>query len=390
MLITNTQSLLEAIDSGKKLTLDANHTLKTQGFFSRVAEWFSDIFKSTDAINARAQEVQLAMAQLIKSESSSEGPQSLQDKISLDGQSVEETAQKAKMILGESIIQHAVKQELKDEPGPVQQGVILYLQAKWAREHAQDPIDFTQLKEATKEEIQTLKERPANLLGHLACGYTLHSEDLTNQMKHLEQGFKDGVMFTWDDQHKHQFDNGGLYAVFTKDASRDRPSIQGQRFSLEDYDNDEAANLYNELLKKEFSEKSMAAVVGICMSQTSLPNLAQMVMCLGTEYTLNPYILGSSMEMSEIMPTVSNNATDKPRMTLTHNDTEITLQLIVGITLSDTTVAPVLKQEVGTVSAKIVIPKDQFPLPLGTEPKLTVTEMKLERPYGFTGEEANE
>lgn len=385
MIITNKNALFQAIEQDQHFSLTNEGEIQTQGWFSRFVENFCDLFRTSQAIQVRNEQIQTAMANLVTRDSTL-GPQNLQQPLSPTNPFSQENTSEPREILFRETVNHYTRKHLQDYPEEIKNGTSRYLQAKLLRDHPGGIPDILQLKAVTEEELIILKQNP-NTLGHLASGYSMGPGDLQNQMEFLANGFQEAITDLWSkSRHMTDYDEHGIYCTFKLDSPRERPVIQGTSYSRSEFSNTEDVQTrYNELILKEFPEKSMAAVVSTSMSQTVLPNLSHMVQCINTTCPLNPYTT-QNPDLGDIIPTITSRTGNDvaPRMILTHDNNTIFLELNYGISLNDLNNSDI-RQEVGSVKALVEIPKDQFPLPLGTTPNIIVTDMRLERPHAFTG-----
>ena len=295
MLIRNTTELFTAMLDGKTITLDDEGDLQTKEktLGSKFKPQAARVAPELTAKQSEA--IQLSMARLVEYEArSSFGRSNLPYPMPIGGKSYEETLNKARLILGHKMIEFVAEKELRDEPKAIRQGAIPYLQAM------------------VKETITELKEDPGNSLSQLAYGFILGPTDLQEHMSYLEQKIERAIELTWDDKHQHEFDENGIYEIFKRDAPRDRPYLQNVKLSHEKYNNEDALEKYKEMLIKEFPERSMAAIVGICMSQTIMADFSAMIMNVSTPFPLNPYCEKNSQDIPRIMTLVTSNKDPLP------------------------------------------------------------------------------
>lgn len=316
MLIRNSTELFTAMFNRKTITLDNEGDLQTKEKPLR-SRFKSQSARVTPEFAAKQSEaIQLSMARLVEYEArSSLGRPNLSYPMPLGGKSYEETLNKARLILGCKMIEFIVEKELRDEPKAIRQGVIPYLQALWQEEHPEGAADIYEIQTIVKNILTELKEDPGNPLSQLAYGFILGPTDLQKHMSYLEQKIERAIELTWDDKHQHEFDKDGIYEVFTLDAPRDRPYFQNIKLSHEKYSNEDALEKYKEMLIKEFPERSMTAIVGICMSQTIMADFSAMIMNISTPFPLNPYCEKNSQNISRVMTLVTSNK-DLPEETL--------------------------------------------------------------------------
>lgn len=472
MLIRNSTDLFTAMLDGKTITLDDEGDLQTKEKTLR-SRLKPQSAKVTPELTAKQSEaIQLSMAKLVEYEArSSLGRPNLPYPMPLGGKSYEETLNKARLILGCKMIEFVAEKELRDEPKAIRQGAIPYLQALWQEEHPGGPADIYEIQAIVKNTLTELKEDPGNPLSQLAYGFILGPTDLQEHMLYLEQKIERTIELTWDDKHQHEFDENGVYEIFTRDAPRDRPYLQNVKLSYEKYSNEDALEKYKEMLIKEFPERSMAAIVGICMSQTIMADFSAMIMNVNTPFPLNPYCKKNSQDISRIMTLVTSNKDPLPEEPLDEElDEDLKVQEILlrgaeggrqlqelpredkltalitseqaelveevnessseeelstpvtrkplslreqliktartrtsrtmlfnqekyvliirnfGISLRDT--ATGFYQQVGSTSFMLQIPKDQFPLAVGTKPVIKVVDMQVERKTPFVGHHA--
>lgn len=474
MLIRNSTELFTAMLEGKSFTLDSEgeiQTKKQRGLFKKQSPRVSP-----ELTAKQNNSLLISMAKLIEYEArSSVGRQNLQYPLPIGGKTFEETMEKSRLTLGCKMIEFVAQKELKDQPKAIVQGTIPYLQALWQHEHPDGPADIHQIQSIVTGMLNELKSDPGNSLAQLAYGYSLGPTELQEHMAYLEEDIVKGVQCTWDEAHQYQFDENGVYDIFCRDVTRDRPYFQSVKLSPEEYDNNTAEKKYKEMLIEAFPERSMAAVVGICMSQTIMSKFSGMLMNVGTPFPLNPYteknadsppriitivtsnkdplpkeplqeevdedlkvrqtppmgakggILfkesspkefkgiigvggssdtdsveeaeeGSDQEASTSTPTVKPLSlrerlikTAQQRTTRTmlfNNPDSILIVRNLGITLKDTETG--LFQQVGSVSFMLQIPKEQFPLSIGTRPIIKVVDMQVERSTPFVGHHAIE
>lgn len=313
MLIRNTTELFTAMLDGKTITLDDEGDLQTKEktLGSRFKPQAARVAPELTAKQSEA--IQLSMARLVEYEArSSFGRSNLPYPMPLGGKSYEETLNKARLILGHKMIEFVAEKELRDEPKAIRQGAIPYLQALWQEEHPEGTADIYEIQAIVKETITELKEDPGNSLSQLAYGFILGPTDLQEHMSYLEQKIERAIELTWDDKHQHEFDENGIYEIFKRDAPRDRPHLQNVKLSHEKYNNEDALEKYKEMLIKEFPERSMAAIVGICMSQTIMADFSAMIMNVSTPFPLNPYCEKNSQDIPRIMTLVTSNKDPLP------------------------------------------------------------------------------
>ncbi len=390
MIITNKQALLTALEVRKTITFGENGTLKTQSWLGQIFQWFYDRILPRAASELYKNQLHIAMARLINDEAvATQGPHNLENPLPIRVNDLSNVYH----ILESSIIEHAVNKTLPGMPKEIQLGAAKYLQGKRERDFPYgphnpppEPPNYPLLERYVQEEIEDLQSKDGELLSILACGYTCTAEELRPQIAFLEDSIQTAVQETWEPGHQDKFSPQGLYESFVLDARRDRPIVQGQRIDPSNTDADFAARRYGEILLSEIKEPSMAAVVGICMSQTAQAGLARLVMGEGCPVPLNPFV-SPEVKLGEIITTVSSTDTSRtqPRVTMTHTKDEVTLDFHIDIALSDITQAPLLTQNVGTLLYSLVIPKYQFPLLLGMRPDIKITNMALVREKGFTG-----
>ncbi|AGC49429.1 hypothetical protein K9U34_06090 [Lawsonia intracellularis] len=317
MLIRNSTELFTAMLDRKTIILGDEGELQTKEktLGSRLKPQPARVAPELTAKQSEA--VQLSMAKLVEYEArSSFGRANLPYPMPLGGKSYEETLHKARLTLGNKMIEFVAEKELKDEPKAIRQGVIPYLQALWQEEHPEGPIDIYEIQTIVKDILTELKKDPGKPLSQLAYGFILGPTELQEHMLYLEQKIGRAIELTWDDKHQHEFDENGIYDIFTRDAPRDRPYFQNVKLSYEKYSNEDALEKYKEMLIKEFPERSIAAVVGICMSQTIMADFSAMIMNVNTPFPLNPYCEKNSQDISRIMTLVTSNTDPLPEETL--------------------------------------------------------------------------
>lgn len=381
MIITNTAELFKAMLDGKNFRLNSEGQLCTQSILrSKLNESSSNV-----DVEKQAQDLQINMAALIEKEtSSSQGPKPLERPLLLEGNTFEELLEKSRVMLCNKMIEFLVEQQLSEEPIPIKKGVTGYLQGKWEKTHPGMPPDIKQMQQSVQQSIQKLQNQPGHILSQLAYGYTLTPRDLEPHMRFLEESIKTAVSQTWNENHRENFDSNGCYDVFIADAVRERPVFKRVTFKPEEYDNQAAAKMYTDILTKTFPDPSMASIVGICLSQTILPEIAAMIMGVDTPHPLNPYLPPHNTELSNpIMTMVNNQERKNPRTMVTTSEENILIAKEFGISLQDFEHNEM--QEVGIVSFIIKIPKAQFPLTLGSKPDLTIVDMQVERTKAFMG-----
>lgn len=387
MLIQNSESLFKALEEGWTIILDKEGEPHTQSWAGYGYDLARATLVSSRFIKTNINDLQFAMVNLLEQEAiNNHGPNNLTYPLPLCGRSFNELASRARLILGNGMVGHIVSKELEDQPKPIREGVTAYLQSLWQKKHPKDDICFPMIKSFVIEQVKTLKESPGHLLGHLACNYTLTSKELKLHMKYLEKGFQDAIQETWSRQHKEDFNKDGVYTIFDKDCKRETPFLNGWRFDHHTFDGETLQKLYREKLKEEFPEPSMTAIVGICMSQTILPIVAEIVRGMGTPHPLCPYIPPNSPEMPEnLLVNVSNDppTAENPRRELFHTPENILFRYCFGISLTSLFTAK--SEEVGNVKFTLRIPKKQFPLPLDSKPDLQLMDIVLTRDKGFEG-----
>lgn len=436
MIISNKEILLHAMEHGSTFTLDKKGNVKKQCWLSSLIQKFTDLFRSSHAINVRQQCLQIAMANIIDTKSILQtGPRNLQQQLNLTSRPIKEITAKAQKILCDAMIKDVVCKTFTDENLQSQEIIIKYLQNKWSNESTTKPISYPQIKSFLNENIveccveKTLYEKPVpirkgvssflrsrlenrfpgkmplkeyveryvkrqithwetleknngeNVMAHLACGYTMNPEDLTEHMKSLKRGLEEAIRYAWKEEKLDQFSPSGIYNIFMLDVSRDRHPIQGERVPYSE-NADNAKVLYKKMIEKEFPDFSMAAIVSILGSQTALIELGGMIMC-SLKPPLNPYLKEIAMTVSEVAPLVHSGNSTEPRIKITHNNKNVSLELSYKIQLTHIPLS--IHQVVGDVRVDVIIPKDQFPIPVGTIPDIQVQNMKVNRPYGFVG-----
>lgn len=363
---------------GYTIDVDDSRNMNVMPLYSRLLNYY--IPGSQDYLKDKEEKLQLAMANLVRNESYFlRGPQTLEHQI-IGCETREEALENSRLLLNKKMVEFLVAQELTDQPPPITQGTTNYVSFLVKEKNLQSQTDIIQLQSFVKETIQKLTKHSENTLKQLACGYILGPQELDEHMEFLEKSIREAVKETWDDTHKEQFDETGCYDIFIKDAVRERPYLKKVRFSPEEYSNTIASNLYKERLTELFPEKSMAAVAGICMSQTILPEISSMIMNVGP-LTLNPFITDKDEISSTFMTIVSTTIKEEPRTMLSHNEDSILISRNIGIALKNLTNGQM--NDVGEVSIILKINKDQFPLALGTEPTIQLVDMQVDRKKTF-------
>lgn len=436
MIITNKDSLLQALEQGYTLTIDNSGNIKTENRLSSSFRKFADLFRSAKTIKVRQQCLQIAMANIVNSDSIvNAGPRNIQEPLHSTSRTLEEIAATSQEILCSAMITYILEKKfgtensqvqksiseyiqkewaennstvlisypvvnsfissrlvgiyvtktLYDKPEPIRKGVISFLTSSWEKENPGSQPKQESIERYVTQEIDYWQRTdPLGVtIANLAYGYTTDSEELTEHMQFFKQGILEAIDETWKEDKLTNYSDDGIFNLFTIDAPRDRPSIQGERVFLQS-DLPNAKNIYSKMIKKEFPEFSMAAIVTTIMTQKSLPNLTCMVSGIKTHCPLNPYIpknQDTNDMVPDIIPLIENSDGIQPRMTLTHNNEEIIIHCNYGIKLCCPTLD--LQQVVGNVQMDIVIPKGQFPLPVNNLPEIQVKNMQVNRPAGF-------
>lgn len=436
MIITNKDSLLQVLEQGYTLTIDRSGNVKTESWLSSPFRKLADLFISAKAIKVRQQCLQIAMANIVNSDAIvNAGPRNIQEPFHSTSRTLEEIAATSQEILCSAMITYIVEKRfgaespqvqksiseyiqkeyaeynstvpisypavnsfinsrlvgiyvtkmLYDKPEPIRNGVISFLTSSWEKENSGSQQKQEAIEQYVTQEIEHWQRTdPLGLtIANLAHGYTTGSEALTEHMQFFKQGILESINETWQEDKLTNYSDDGIFNLFTIDAPRDRPSIQGKRVFLQS-DLPNAKNIYIKIIKEEFPEFSMAAIVTTIMTQKSLPNLALMVSGIKTHCPLNPYIPNNKDAndmVPDIMPLIENSDGIQPRMTLTHNNEEIIIHCNYGIKLCCPTLD--LQQAVGNVQVDITIPKRQFPLPVSNIPDIQVKNMQVNRPVGF-------
>ncbi|OMQ06092.1 hypothetical protein BW722_00175 [Lawsonia intracellularis] len=436
MIITNKDSLLQALEQGYTLTIDNSGNIKTENRLSSSFRKFADLFRSAKTIKVRQQCLQIAMANIVNSDSIvNAGPRNIQEPLHSTSRTLEEIAATSQEILCSAMITYILEKKFGTENPQVQKSISEYIQKEWAEDNSTVPISYpavnsfissrlvgiyvtkilynkpepirkgvisfltsswekensgSQPKQESIEQYVTQeidhwqRTDPLGLtIANLAYGYTIDSEALTEHMQFFKQGILEAIDETWKEDKLTNYSDDGIFNLFTVDAPRDRPSIQGERVFLQS-DLPNAKDIYVKMIKEEFPEFSMAAIVTTIMTQKSLPNLSCMVSGIKTYCPLNPYIPNNKDDndmVPDVVPLIENSDSIQPRMTLTHNNEEIIIHCNYGIKLC----CPILdlQQTVGNVQVDIVIPKGQFPLPISNIPNIQVKNMQVNRPVGF-------
>ncbi len=377
MRITNTQEIYTALMNGEHIDFDKQGNLESHPTGGGVISWLLGGAGPPPSVDDKS--VLFALTAMIEKENIlKQGPQDLTQSLHIRESGSDYMVSRAQTVLAQAMIKAHVQACLAKEAEPIRIGVTAYLQSKWS--HLTSENSFDMVKSFVDEQISEFREK--NLLGVLACGYTLGPGNLKEATQYLQDDLISTVQETWCEARQQQFDKDGVYAIFKKDAERERPYVFGQCLSRQEFDNETAKTRYCALLKDGLKERSMIALTSILMSQTIMPKQAEMVSGVDTPFPLNPYSNQLySLDVPEIMTGIVAEAPKEPRSFLTQTEKDIIIQqkLIIKLTnMNNGHEAPV-----GSLSYLLTVPKDQFPLPLGAEPKIYISEMTVDRekPY---------
>lgn len=260
MKIENSQMLQTQMDMGSSFKLDNQGNIKTQGKIGEFFQAIGDKFRSAETINARNENLMVAMGTMLKGGDAAaplNGPQNLAAPPAMDAEGRATALQSAQKAIMQGAISRHIEATYGDQTKGVQDAILRQISTLASTSNARN---LTELKSAMNREIARSEQNSAQYANTLSkCTNVLatSSEKLAPQRAAIGNNIKQNM--TTDIRRNTEFPNN-IYNSYTKDSNRRQPIFNGVKTTHENFN----ATL------REFSQNPVEErMLGYLCSQTT-------------------------------------------------------------------------------------------------------------------------